>query len=310
MRADRLLALVMLLRHHGRMTAAALAAELEVSQRTVLRDIDALSVSGVPVYADRGRNGGFALLPGYRTDLTGLTLDEARALLSSGAGRLTSPAFVSAMRKVAAAIPDSHRDEVKLAARRILVRPEGFVAEAPASQPLAQLQESVFLGRRIRLQYKRFGAESVERTLDPVGLIMGGDTWYLVARRDGTERMYRVSRMSDVTVLDEPADRPDDVDLEHIWQERRSEFRGRFVPSKVAVRVRADRYDDLTRMRFDVLDVGPVTDGWRSVRMTCADLRYALGALWSMADAVVVNSPGEVADEIRRRTRAMTGASR
>jgi len=123
MRADRLLAILMLLQHRGRLTAAEIAAEVEVSLRTVLRDVEALSASGVPVYTDRGRGGGIRLIPGYRTDLTGLTLDEAKALLSSGSGRVASPAFASAMRKVAAALPGPHRVEATRAAQRILVAP-------------------------------------------------------------------------------------------------------------------------------------------------------------------------------------------
>lgn len=114
MRADRLLAILMLLQHRGRLTAAEIA--VEVSLRTVLRDVEALSAAGFPVYTDRGRGGGISLIPGYRTDLTGLTLDEAKTLLSSGSGRVASPAFASDMRKVAAALPRPHRVEATRAA--------------------------------------------------------------------------------------------------------------------------------------------------------------------------------------------------
>lgn len=135
MRADRLLSIVMLLQHRGRLTADDIAAELEVSRRTVLRDIEALSTSGVPVYTDRGRGGGISLIPGYRTDLTGLTLVEAKALLASSPGQVASPAFASAMRKVAAALPESHRAEATQAAQRILVRPDGFTWPSPPEPP-------------------------------------------------------------------------------------------------------------------------------------------------------------------------------
>lgn len=132
MRAERLLSVLMLLRSRGRMTAADLATELEVSERTVLRDIEALSLSGVPVYSERGRHGGFALVPGYRTDLSGLTLHESIALLSGG-GRIDSPAAARAKRKLEASLPDAHRGQVADAARRILVRPDGFVKAATTS---------------------------------------------------------------------------------------------------------------------------------------------------------------------------------
>src|SRR3954454_19436311 len=139
MRADRLVSLVLLLRQRGRLTADVLARELDVSTRTVLRDIEALSTAGVPVYAERGRHGGFALLPGYRTDLTGLTSEEAVALVVAGSRARASapgmaPALASAMRKVVAALPERHRDSTTEAAGRILVRPDGMIqhsAEGP-----------------------------------------------------------------------------------------------------------------------------------------------------------------------------------
>ncbi|MDQ4119519.1 MAG: HTH domain-containing protein, partial [Actinomycetota bacterium] len=143
MRADRLLSLVLLLRHRGRMTASAIAAELEVSERTVLRDVDALSSAGIPVYAERGRAGGFALLPGFTTDLTGLTPGEAVALLTSGAASTPGalglgPEFSSAIRKVVAALPERARRDATGAAERVLVRRGGWLAD-PQREPAGAL---------------------------------------------------------------------------------------------------------------------------------------------------------------------------
>ncbi|WP_299573599.1 WYL domain-containing protein [uncultured Williamsia sp.] len=310
MRADRLLSVVMLLRHRGRMTAAELAAELEVSERTVLRDIDALSVAGVPVYAERGRSGGFALLPGYRTDLTGLTLDESRALMASGAGRIGSPALAAAMRKVAAAIPDTHRAVVDSAARRVLVRPEGFVADgAVGDDLLADLQRAVMVGLRVRMRYARRDTPVAERLVDPVGLVMAGETWYLVALRGGEtdERIYRVSRIESLAVLDEPARRPDDVDLDAIWDRRRTEFRGRFEPVAV-IAVVADDHVLPDGIRSDVTELGPVDDGRRRIRLDFGDRRYAEAALWRMAPEIVVESPTELRDALTGRAAALLAA--
>ena len=141
MRADRLLALMLLLRSRGRLSAATLARELEVSTRTVLRDVEALSSAGVPIYAERGRAGGFALLPGFTTDLTGLTPDEALALLTAGsrsdaAALGMAPALASAMRKVLAAMPDARRDAATSAAERVAVRRAGFLRETDADGPI------------------------------------------------------------------------------------------------------------------------------------------------------------------------------
>ena len=235
MRAERLIAVLMLLKGRERVTAAEIARELEVSERTVFRDIEALSLSGVPVYAERGRHGGFALLPGYRTDLTGLTLDEAIALLA-GSGRIDSAAYAGAMRKVTAAIPQAHRARVTDAAQRVLVRPEGFVRPAPTIAALPLVQRAVLDGRRMRVNYRRNESQQAQsRVLDPIGLIVAGEVWYLVALRDGAERIYRLSRMVDVELLDEPAQRPTEVDLEEIWQRHRAEFRAGFAILELTV---------------------------------------------------------------------------
>lgn len=309
MRAERLIAVLMLLKRHERLTAAQLAAELGVSERTVLRDIDSLSLSGVPVYAERGRRGGFALLPGYRTDLTGLTVDEATSLLA-GTGRLDSPAFASAMRKVAAAMPDPHREQAVRAAQRVLVRPEGFVREAPELAALAQIQEAVFTGRRVRLRYARRGAaEAALRVLDPIGLIAAGDVWYLVAGTAESERMYRVSRMSGVEVLDEPADRRDEVDLAEVWERRRTEFRAQFTPLDVVIDCAED---DLAKLGEPaILDVvGEPEHLGERVRVTVrfGDGRRALRVLWSLLFdvALTVVEPEWLRDQLRERVSAAT----
>ena len=168
MRADRLVSLVLLLRQRGRLTAAALARELEVSTRTVLRDIEALSAAGVPVYAERGRHGGFALLPGFRTELTGLNHDEALALLVAGSRRGAQvfglgSALASAMRKVVDALPESHRATASDAARRLLIDPETdllsrrLVAEEVPDSDVTEVRRAVFAGHKLRIHYAATG---------------------------------------------------------------------------------------------------------------------------------------------------------
>lgn len=304
MRAERLLAVLMLLKTHSRMTAAQLADELDVSERTVLRDIDALSLSGIPVYAERGRHGGFALLPGYRTDLSGLTLDEARTLVAGG-GRLDSPAFASAMRKVAASLPDAFRTSAVRAAQRILVRPEGFVHPPREIDALGPVQQAVFDGRRIRVRYRRRGAErAAERVLDPIGLIVAGDTWYLVATTDGTERMYRMSRMSDVEILDEPAARADDVDLEEIWQRHRAEFRAGFTEVPVMVRASPETASALRGIASEIAS-SALPDGRVELTLGFMGEGHAVNALWTFVADVEVRGPVGVRSAMVERVRAM-----
>ncbi len=186
MRADRLLSLMLLLRRRGRMTAAALAGELECSVRTVLRDIEALSAAGVPVYAERGRHGGFALLGGYSTDLTGLTHAEATALFTAGS-RATStslgmaPALASAMRKLVAAMPEPQRQSAERATERVLVQPGGWLDQPEPPGLLSVIQQAVFTDRRLKICYPSRGEAARWRTVDPVGLVHAAGRWYLLA---------------------------------------------------------------------------------------------------------------------------------
>ncbi|MGW0039490.1 helix-turn-helix transcriptional regulator [Gordonia sp. NPDC003376] len=309
MRAERLLSLLMLLKVHERMTAGRIAEELGVSVRTVLRDIDSLSLSGIPVYAERGRSGGFALLPGYRTDLTGLTADEATSLLA-GAGRLDTPAFAAALRKVAAALPEAHRAQAVRSAQRVLVRPEGFVRSPQNLEALGPVQQAVFDGRRIRIRYRRPDqAQPRERVLDPVGLIVAGDTWYLVANAAGDERLYRISRMSVVEILDEPAHRDPDVDLAEIWERRRREFRGRFESVDVVVRCAAEHVVGF-EPSAQVCGIGDDPDEAGRVRVALrfGDRGVALKVVWMgliERDFRVVE-PGWLRDEIREKAARIT----
>lgn len=293
MRADRLLSLLMLLRHRGTMTAAQIADELEVSTRTVLRDVEALSTAGIPVYTDRGRGGGISLLPGYRTDLTGLTLDEAKALLSGAPG---SPAFASAMRKVAAALPEAHRREAAAAAQRIHVRPDGFVRTPEPDPFLGDLQHAVIDGLRIRAVYQPRGGTPSERVLDPIGLVHAGRTWYLLALRDGERRTYRTSRFSAVTVLPEHAQRPVDVDLAAEFEASRASFRGAHAEFVVTIRA-TDEIWERFRQFTSHIESGP--DGAGTI--TFRDLDQAAAVLWAALPGVAVLGPPEIVDALRAR---------
>src|SRR5689334_16787917 len=192
MRADRLVSLVLLLRRHGRLSATALARELEVSTRTVLRDIDALSAAGVPVYAERGRHGGFALLPGFQTELTGLNHDEALALLVAGSRRGAQAfglgsALASALLKVIDALPTDLRDTAVGVSERLLVEPETDllsrrqpVEEIP-EPVLSEVRRAVLSGHKLRIHYAPPNDPPTWRAVDPVGLVTVRDQTYLLA---------------------------------------------------------------------------------------------------------------------------------
>ncbi|MFJ4868844.1 helix-turn-helix transcriptional regulator [Streptomyces sp. NPDC088757] len=312
MRADRLVSLVLLLRRHGRSTADALARELEVSTRTVLRDIEALSAAGVPVYAERGRYGGFALLPGFRTELTGLNHDETLALLAAGSGRGEQVfglgrALASALRKVVDALPESHRATADDAARRFLVDPEtdllsrrAAVEEVPGTT-MGVVRRAVLTGHRLRIHYAATGQEPRWRTVDPIGLVTVRDRAYLLATRSGEDRTYRLSRVLDAEELPETARRPDRVDLDRIWRERSARFLSDGDHLTVPVRVAPARREELLDTVLAVRAEEPDADGWLRLEATFQDFRHAEWALWQLGTDAEALAPESLRTALRRR---------
>lgn len=316
MRADRLVSLVLLLRRYGRLSAAALARELEVSTRTVLRDIEALSAAGVPVYAERGRHGGFALLPGFRTELTGLNHDEALALLVAGSRRGAQAfglgsALASAMLKVVDALPESYRDTAAGAAERLLIDPETDLLsrrltdeEAP-DDVVAEVLRAVFAGRRLRIHYSAAGQAPEWRTVDPIGLVTVREKGYLLATRSGADRTYRLSRISAAEELGEPAQRPDRVDLDRAWQERGTRFRAGGDQVTVVVRVDPVRREDLVGTALAVVAEEAEPGGWLRLEVTFQDHRHAEWALWQLSTNAEALTPQWLRDRLRDRAAAM-----
>ncbi|GAA4930143.1 putative DNA-binding transcriptional regulator YafY [Nonomuraea thailandensis] len=316
MRADRLVSLVLLLRQHGRLSATALARELEVSTRTVLRDIEALSAAGVPVYAERGRHGGFALLPGFRTELTGLNHDEALALLVAGSRRGAQAfglgsALASAMLKVVDALPESYRHTAAGAAERLLIDPETdllsrrLADEEVPDTVVATVLRAVFAGRRLRIHYAAAGQDPRWRTVDPIGLVTVRDRGYLLATRSGADRTYRLSRVLAAEELAEPAQRPDRVDLDRAWQERSTRFRTGGDQVAALVRLNPVRREDLVGTALAVLaeETGP--DGWLRLEVTFQDARHAEWALWQLSTNAEALAPQWLRDSLRERATAI-----
>lgn len=312
MRADRLVSLVLLLRQHDRLTATALARELEVSTRTVLRDIEALSAAGVPVYAERGRHGGFALLPGFQTELTGLNHDEALALLVAGSRRGAQAfglgsSLASAMLKVVDALPEGHRATVAGATQRLLIDPESDllsrrqVAEEVPDAIVAEIRRAVFAGHKLRIHYAAVDQAPKWRTVDPIGLVTVRDQGYLLATRSGADRTYRLSRVLAAEELAEPAERPDRVDLDRAWQERSARFRT--GGDQVAVQARVDpvRREELVGTALAVLAEEVDAAGWLRLQLTFQDSRHAEWAMWQLATNVEVLAPQWLRASLRDR---------
>jgi predicted DNA-binding transcriptional regulator YafY len=232
MRADRLLSIMLLLEMHERMTAADLAQRLEVSERTILRDMEALSSAGIPVMAERGTGGGWRLIEGYRPRLTGLTAEEVQSLFFSRApGPLAELGFKdaaeSAWLKLWASLGEHAREQATFVHRRILIDQGGWRDSSQALTALPKLIEALWRDRQVRFEYESALSERGERLVHPLGLVAKGATWYLVASRDGELRSYRVSRVSHVVVEADEAIRPEAFDLAKYWEESSSRFRER-----------------------------------------------------------------------------------
>ncbi|MDD7938253.1 WYL domain-containing protein [Actinomycetospora lutea] len=307
MRSDRLLATLLLLQTHGRMPAPEIARRLEVSTRTVQRDVEALSSAGVPVYCERGRRGGVALLEGYRTDVTGMTDDELRALVALGAsadGGALGTALASASRKLLAAVPDARREGVDRARRRLLVEHQGW-RRAPEDLPaLPALDAALVADERVRIRYATGDAAvATWRTVDPYGLVSKAGTWYLVAAHRGRPKMYRVGRVREVAATGAPARRPDGRDLGAVWAELRDRLEAPTDEVDVRVRVDPEWAPTLRRVAMAVMagpwrHEGTDADGREVLVAPFRSLLAARAGLLGYGDAVEVLAPEALRDEM------------
>jgi predicted DNA-binding transcriptional regulator YafY len=243
MRADRLFSIVLLLQSYRQLTARDLARRLEVSERTIHRDMDALSGAGIPVVAERGAGGGWSLLGEYRTNLTGMSEAEIQSLFVTQPSRLLADlnlekASEGALLKLLAALPPLHRRGAEYARQRIYVDVTGWNRAEETVPMLHTLQDAIWQGRRVRMQYGRGECGASARLIDPLGLVAKGSVWYVVGSVEGQVRSYRVSRIESAEILDEPAMRPPGFDLAAFWEESAERFRTQLPSYRVRARVR------------------------------------------------------------------------
>ncbi|MFF3952342.1 helix-turn-helix transcriptional regulator [Streptomyces sp. NPDC001890] len=304
MRAARLIRMVLLLQSRPAMTGAELARELEVSERTVTRDAQALSEAGVPVYADRGRAGGYRLVGGYRTRLTGLARDEAEALFLSGLPSALremglEDAASAARLKVSAALLPSLRDASDSAARRFHLDAPAWYQEPVTPELLPAVAEAVWDDRVVRARYRRGGADGeVERELAPYGLVLKAGVWYVCARVGDDFRVYRIDRFSAVTVSDERFERDGRFDLSGFWEERAAQFARSLLRAEVRVRVspegvrRLPYAMDRSAVR-DALDAAgpPDAEGWLALTLRVESMEVAYSQLLSLGPESEVLEP-------------------
>jgi predicted DNA-binding transcriptional regulator YafY len=306
MRADRLLSILLLLQARGRMSAGDLAERLEVSRRTVYRDLDALSGAGVPVVTERGPSGGVELLGGYRTDLTGLTEAEVEALLAFGgrgpaADLGLGPQLDQASRKLAVAAGPTGGGRL---AERVLIDGERWFVTAPAAPHLARVQDALWSDQRLRLRYRRSLDRVVERTVEPYGLVSKAGNWYLLAHVEGRPRVYRVSRIEDAELTGDTFERLPGFDLRAAWAAQVGRFRdGRSERVSVTVRVDPEVSDQFTRVFGDRI-VGRPRAGVAVVDFPACEA--AISAVTAFGGAVEVLAPADVRHRLAELARHLS----
>jgi predicted DNA-binding transcriptional regulator YafY len=318
MRASRLLSIMMMLQTRGRMSAEALAAELEVSVRTIYRDIDQLSASGVPVYADIGRNGGFALLDGWRTRLTGLTAPEAQALFLSG---LPGPAaelglgdqVARAELKLLATLPSDWQQEAKRISSRFHLDPAGWFQPGHVHAHLKAVADAVWGERRLSVRYESW-TRVTDRLLEPYGLVLKGGIWYVVAGSDGEVRTFRLSSIKALLALEETFTRPRDFDLPAYWAEATEKFENDIYVGVAKVRAtekgisRLRVISDTVKRAIEAAEIVPGADGWAELTIPIEEIGWATREMTKAGAEVEVLAPPElraaVAD-VARRTAAL-----
>ena len=303
MRADRLVAILLLLQQREQVTASEVALELEVSERTARRDLEALSVAGLPVYSVAGRGGGWRLLGGARTDLSGLTASEARALfLVAGPASTATPAVKSALRKLVRALPAPFREQAEAAATSVVVDPRHWGSGQPAPRPprfLDDLQEAVIGGVQVRLGYIDRNGSETGRTVHPLGIVAKGPTWYLVSNTESGRRTFRIDRVSSVECTDDPVQRPEKFDLAESWREIADEVDRRRTPLEVEAMCAPDGLGLLRMMLGGRLEVGGSTPDGRIAIVIRGRNEYALaGELAWLTDWLEVTGPQGVRDHL------------
>ena len=303
MRADRLVAALLLMQARGRLTAAELASELEVSVATARRDLEALSASGIPVYPQAGRGGGWSLIGGAKTDLSGLSSNEAQALfLLLGPAAAVVPEAKSAMRKLVRALPGTFRADAMAAADAIVVDSAGWGERLRERPELVKTLENVIVRRRkVELTYVNRGGDSSQRLVDPWGLVDKDDVWYLLAGTPKGQRTFRVDRIADVTVTDIEADRPADFELAQAWDQvvdhvehARSLVSATVLVDRKHVHVLRDHFGRHCTME------GEVADGRARVRVAAPVPMMIAQTLAGWGNGVEVVEPESVQAELAR----------
>ena len=293
----------MLLQTRGQVTAAEVADELEVSERTARRDLDALGMAGLPVYSRQGRNGGWQLIGGARTDLSGLTSSEARALfLVAGPSSTATPEVKAALRKLVRALPETFRSDAEAASVAVVTDPTGWGSSAPtrpAPAHLDVLQQAVIEGDQVRLGYIDRKRNTSERTVHPLGLATKGQVWYLVGDTAAGLRTFKIDRVAVVVRLGEAVVRPPGFVLAEAWKMICDEVDQRRTPAWARGTAEASLIWLLRTVFGNRVRIGPTAaDGRVEVEVGSGSARALAGEIAGLGDRLLISEPAEVVADL------------
>lgn len=317
MLASRLLSILMLLQARGRMSASALAAEFEVSERTIHRDIDQLSAAGIPVYAERGRSGGFALLDGYRTKLTGMSQSEAETLFLAGLpgpmAELGLADILSAARlKLIAALPAHVQPGAERIAARFHLDPAPWFRTSDPQPHLTTVARAAWDGRQIKVRYRPSGEDATKlRTLAPLGVVLKAGAWYLVASSGKSIRTYRVANIVDAEMTSESFERPKGFDLALHWEKSARAYEEGVYRETAQVRLSPKGMSLLESLGSYVTEAARATavvdpDGWTRCALPIESIRHGVHELIRLREEVEILGPRELRKAMVDALSAMT----
>ncbi|PKA15743.1 helix-turn-helix transcriptional regulator [Leptospira haakeii] len=309
MRADRLLNILLHLQAKGRTTAKELSKKLEISERTVHRDMEALSSAGIPIYAERGIGGGWSLSEGYRTNLTGFKKEEVISLLLVHSSRVLEDLgkkkdFDSAFVKLMASLPPAYRKDAETARQRIHIDGLGWGRAIRELPLLPILQDAVWEEKKVKIVYEKEGGKPEPRTIEPYGLVAKDTIWYVVAKRGKEMRVYRISRIKEASVTTERFERPKKFDLSKYWEEWIKEFKSRVPKYLIKIKVTDATAEHIKSIPYmKCLSHKPMTKGFTEMVIDMETKEWALGSMLQYCDSVFVLEPLELQEAIRHKAR-------
>ncbi|WP_368654127.1 helix-turn-helix transcriptional regulator [Ornithinibacillus sp. 4-3] len=306
MRADRLMSIMILLQNRGKMTAKELANELEVSDRTILRDMDALTNAGIPIVSQRGKEGGWNLLDNFRSKLSGLNIDDMKSLFLFPSEELLEDLglnnqLLDTRQKLLAAIPDTYRGEAQAIWERIHIDSGTWRQSKEKKDALHIVQQAVWNNKKLRIHYEQADGEQKERLIEPLGLVAKGNKWYLVAVRNGELRNYRVSRIHKAKVEKETFNRPVHFNLAKYWEQSKERFVQNLPKYDVQVEIHPKiiKRITFTGKFVQVIQTENLNgDKWIPATLRFNDKQEAIEFILGFANKIKIISPEDLPDKV------------